>query len=150
MVCGPDVTNKKGDGFSVFGVIMVIGLIMCGCVWLFGGQWRTEYKNVEHIDRIVRERCNNKQQEIGMISTTDLWGNQLKAKYYKQDYKETYIIISAGDDQKMGTEDDQYTETFDINKSRYVGKFAGKTIKKSGAKIKEGLKGLKDGLFSKD
>lgn len=141
--------NVKSElRLSLFIVLVIAAGIGIGiaCTWVIAAARAKQ--EIEYTKKLVDAEAKhylslvNKDEEYE--GKQDAWDRPLK---YEGSVEEDYIIVSvrsSGPDSSFGTPDDIVSVRQDLNKSKLIGKWAGKRIKEASSGLWQGLKSKSD------
>ena len=137
--------NVKSElRLSLFIILVIAAGIGIGiaCTWVVLEQEREYTKKL--VDSEAKHYLSFANKDEEYEGKQDAWGRPLE---YEGSVEEDRIIVSvrsAGPDGSFDTSDDIVSVRQDLNKSKLVGKWAGKRIKEAGSGLWQGLKSKSD------
>lgn len=133
---GEPMGKKMKSALFVFAAVLVTVFLFTYYVILPNSVTKSRLEDAAMIAR------GNNFSDGQAYDKTDWWGNPIVIKVIKASDGSaiSYITISAGKDGKFDSDDDLRVSRVDINVSKQVGKFLGKTGKEVVKGVKEGIK----------
>ncbi len=125
--------------------ILAIGLFILAIIIIFGYIFVQKIVTEDQLEQAAKiARSQDLQTGYCFDAIQDWWGTNIciKREVAQDGMAVEYMAVSAGKDKSFDTNDDMTVVKIDLNKSKILGKWAGK-------RAKEVTKGLQEGIFTK-